>query len=283
VKRGKKTLLLFVAAKKIHLLITSLLLLCAIASRAVAAARDVYQFHPGVHFSKEHPMTNKQVRTLLAGLRFWTGFNEIGIDASGDLTLGNRLHITSGSATARELIIAAVASQDSFTLENCDRSPAVAFTRIVSTLVYQDSSNARHDDWKIQVDFADFDQLRGDPHALATFDPAINVLHELVHGVLRYPDPIDVDDRLGQCERHVNRIREELGLPRRQEYYPRNERVMPSTGIASLQSEISFVDPKWIREKTRDLRVSFFAKDVVDARKIGKSEIVALAPKRASY
>src|SRR5262245_53623985 len=89
----------------------------------------LYQFRPGLHVSRNSPPTNKQLKSLLNGLRFWTGLDEIAIDSGGNLNLGDRSRITGGSKTARELIVAAVDSQDSFKLERRDNSSTIAFAQ----------------------------------------------------------------------------------------------------------------------------------------------------------
>ena len=257
-------------------------LLCPFSSQSSAAQNSICRFRPGVHVSREHPLNDKQLKILLDGLRFWTGFIEIGTNAAGDVTLGSRSHTTDGSSTARELITAAVDGQDSFILENRDHSPDIAFARIKSNFVYEDHTGARRYAWQIQIDFSDFNRLLGDHHVLAAFDPAINLLHELVHGVLRYPDPIDINDRLGQCERHINRIRAELGLPQRQNYYPLNRMVTDSCAKKPLvASELTFFDSNSVARTKRDFVIWFKTENVIDmtvarSRSETRSELAAL-------
>ncbi len=91
------------------------------------------QFRSGVYVSQDRPPTKQQLKTLMDGLRFWTGLDKIAIDPGGKLSLGDRSRITGGSKTARELIVAAVDSQDSFKLERRDNSSTIAFAQIEST------------------------------------------------------------------------------------------------------------------------------------------------------
>ena len=51
----------------------------------------------------------------------------------------------------------------------------------------------------------------------ASFDVGFTTLHELLHG-LGYKDATKVDE-LGECEERLNRSREELGLPTRDQYF----------------------------------------------------------------
>src|SRR5205823_6263716 len=168
-------------------------------------------------------LTAKQLQTMLEGLRSKTGLMEMQFDADGALKLGDRTHIVGGSATARALVCAAVDSLDSFRLENYNQSPTVAFAQIASTEDYVDANEVKHVVWDLRFDFHDFTELRGGAELIAAFDPAMNLLHELGHGVLRLSDMVSKTDPLGECERHINQIRGELGLPERQQYAPQNK------------------------------------------------------------
>ena len=175
-------------------------------------------------------------------MRHKTGFLELHLDASGFLTLGDRARIAGGSATARELLIAAVDGGKVFELENHSHSPNVAFAQIKLARMTEDFlSKARIEVWRLQLDFADFTQLRGSQEALAAFDLGINVLHELGHGVLNLRDTSD-PTQPGACEQRINRIRRELGLPERQSYTARGRLVvMPGEQVATIRSELIFV------------------------------------------
>ena len=233
------------------------LLVGALPSRA-SAADDLYPFRAGVHSSREHPLKQKQLQILLKELRFWTGLTEIGIDANEQLSLGDRSRVAGGSVTARALIIAAVGSQDSFILENRDHSPIIAFAQIAETDDYVDAAGHRHGGWQLRIDFSDFTNLRGDNASLASFDPAISMLHELAHGVLKLRDPISPEDQLGDCERHINRMRAELGLPERQNYYPRSRRVITiESPTEVLQGELTFLQRSEQTQKKKTLLVTF--------------------------
>jgi hypothetical protein len=177
-------------------------------------------------------------------------------DEDGFLTLGDRTRIAGGSALARELVIAAVHGRDSFRLESHQQSPSVAFAGIRPTEDYVDGAGTKHEIWSLKLDFYDFAQLRGGAEALAAFDPAINLLHELGHGVLKLQDSISETDPLGDCERHNNRIRRELGLAERQNYEPRNQlAVTPESTAQCLLGEVVFVRTEVGK---RDKKVSLF-------------------------
>lgn len=224
-------------------LIASVLVLAFAPSRAAYSAPDeVVRFRPGLCNSQSRPLTAKQLRTLLEGLRLKTGLMEMWFHENGVLKLGDRTHIGGGSATARALIFAAVDSLDSFRLENHQQSPTIAFAQIASTEDYVDAAEIKHVVWDLRFDFHDFTTLRGGAESLAAFDPAINLLHELGHSVLNLSDAVSQADPLGGCERHINQIRRELGLPERQSYTPQSKlAVTPGNTARSMQAELIFV------------------------------------------
>ena len=200
-----------------------------------------YCFRPGFHLSEKHPPNTKQLRLLLDELRGLTGFTEIQFKSNGDLSLGNRTLIEGGSEIARALLAAVIDNKDSFALEKSDHSATIAFAQLESTVVYRDSTNIVRHDWSIRIDFADFKELRGNEAVIRSFGPGMNLMHELVHAILGYPDPLTADDQLGKCERYVNLIRAELGLLLRQNYFPSNRyAVSPESTSRILQAEITF-------------------------------------------
>ena len=237
--------------------------LSGLGSATSVAADEVYRFRPGVHLSRAHPLNHDQVKGLLNGLQFWTGLGEIGFDAEGNLRLGDRSNIVAGSKTARELIVAAVDSRDSFTIEDASASPAIAFAQIEPTETYVAGSDPPRNGWQVRIDFSDFAELKGNEEVRRAFDPAINLLHELTHGVLGYFDPIESADELGATERYINRIRAELGLPQRQHYYPRTWTVNSSP----KQSEFTFTCAQPNTPEWKELKVTFDLNRVFDVSK----------------
>jgi len=182
-------------------------------------AEEAY-FQPGVRNSRTRSLSADQLRDLAEGIRIWTGFAEVHFDQQGRLRIGDSKRTTGGSEAARALIAAAVESSDAFLLENHSRSMAVAFASIQPVEDYVDAGEVRHAVWNLKLDFHDFAQLRGGSEALAAFDPAICLLHELGHGVLHLRDSVSPSDSLGDCEHYLNRIRREAGRAERQSYLP---------------------------------------------------------------
>jgi hypothetical protein len=192
---------------------TLALLLGALALTALATPRSAA--HPtGVRNSSGPLRLNeKQLQQAQESLRHKSGFVELSFDGQGALTLGNRQHIQGGSATARALLIAAVDSPNLYELESHERSPEVAFARLYeSEDRWDDKTGRRTSVYQAQLDFADFSYLYGAREAKDSFDIGIALLHELVHGVLKLPDPQDVD-QIGECDAHVNLMRRECSCP----------------------------------------------------------------------
>lgn len=192
--------------------------------------------------SGSHRLSDKQLQQVRENLIRKSGFVEMSFDEQGKLKLGNRQHIVGGSATARLLLIAAVDNANSYELESHDHSNDVAFARIYE---YQDrvfdNTGKLTTAYKVQVDFADFDQLSGANEAKATFDLGIALLHELTHGVLKLQDTLDAS-QIGECDAHVNQIRRELRLPERLYYQPNITVIRTGTGKRIVIAQLEFVE-----------------------------------------
>ena len=247
----------------IHFLATAFLLICPL--KCAHAEDPIYRFRAGFHLSEEHPPTAKQLKLLLNELRSLTGFAEMLTKPDGDISLGNHSLTGGGSEIARKLFTTAIDGHDSFILESRDHTATIAFAQIESLLVYTDSAGQVHHEWHIRIDFADFKELRGDKTAIASFGPGMNLLHELVHAILGYPDPLTSADPLGQCERHLNLIRADLRLPLRQHYYPRSRFAVSPESIAQIfQGEISFSRSDESSKQLREFSLTFNVDRVLD-------------------
>jgi hypothetical protein len=238
---------------------------------------EPYRFRAGLVSSKELPLKGSELESLLNGLRFCTGFMELRFQENGQLHLGDRTHLDGGSNTARELLVAAVDSRDSFIVESRKHSPTIGFAEIEPTEIYIDAVNERHEIWRVRLDFGDFTSLRGPEKAVASFGPALVLLHELGHGVLKKRDLLTKTDQLGECERHMNLIRRELGLPERESYQSRGFMgVSPGSSAESLQAEFIFSISDEQGRKRKTFYVVFDVDRVCDVDRIR-----ALPPGRA--
>ena len=235
--------------------IVPFLILVALLEPGVGAMDiDPLRYQGGVRNSPgPRSLNGKQLAAVIRSLREKTGLLELDFDGDGFLRLGDATRIAGGSPTARELVAAAVESELAFDLECHSRSAGIAFARLGPPVSYQ----SRATGWQIEVvpldlDFVDFDRLRGDKQAIASFDLGMVLLHELGHGVLRLRDVKSPAEGLGECEAHMNRIRRELGLPERQNYFARIiERAAGVSGSIFRQAELLFVRETVSSDRTK--------------------------------
>jgi hypothetical protein len=252
--------------RRLLYVVATLLCLCSFSS---AFPQDLpYRFHDGMRISKTRPPTTRQLSGLMRELAFLSGL-DLKVDLTGNIHYDHKLPVLGGSAIARELLATAIDGSDSFTVESANHSTQVAFAQIESILVYTDGENPRLNEWVIRIDFADFAQLRGDTAALKAFSPGTNMLHELIHAILKLPDPEGPDDRLGRCERYLNLIRAELGLPLRQNYFPKNRfATNPESLSQILQGELNFTHKDLSLKKAKQSLLTFNIARVVDTESV---------------
>ena len=225
-----------------------------------------YRFQPGIQFSKTRPPTNRQLSGLMQELALLSGLN-LKVDRNGTVHY-EKLNASGGSAIARELLMRAINGPDSFIVESTDYSSQVAFAQIESILDYK-NGNVRATEWVIRIDFADFAHLRGDTPVLKAFSPGTNLLHELIHAVLNLPDPEGPRDGLGLCERYLNHIRAELGLPLRKNYFPKNRIARSPESLSQiLLGELNFTHEDSNLKEAKQLSLIFNIAMVVDAERV---------------
>jgi hypothetical protein len=217
---------------------------------SLAMTGDPSRFRPGLRNSPETDgLSAEQLDIILKSLREKTGFLELRFGKDGFLTLGDRTRIAGGSAAARALMIAAVDGRKAILLKSRHRSSEVVFARVTLFAIYKSVlTRAQIEAQSLELDFFDFDQLRGDQRVISAFDPGLTVLHELGHAVLALQDDKASAQGLGDCEEHINRIRRELGLPERQHYAARVRRTM-QFGLGVRTSEMLFIQQE--EAKTR--------------------------------
>lgn len=245
---------------------------CVSGQETDSHASHVYR--PGLRNSfAAHRLNAKELNLVLTQLRRKTGFVRMRFDEAGFLRIDDRSQFSGGSAYARELLLAAVDGRKSIQLESHNRSPEVVFGRVSGNVNY---TNHRGDRLivaaPVEIDFSDFDHLRGERRVKEAFDPGFVILHELCHIVLELRDPEDEENAAGDCERYVNRIRRELGMPERQQYTATiyRTRVFPDIP-AVLIAELSFAQIEAGRKpesraKKRRLRLNW------DVHRVGTIE-----------
>ncbi len=164
----------------------------------------------------------KQLQQVLQSLRDKTGWQDLFFDEETFLVCPEPARFSGGSAAARRLLWAALNSLEAYDLEAHQNSRAVTFGRLAPAVDFMSRrTGAKLSAYPLQIDFADFQQLRGDGPALKAFDVGLVVLHELGHAVWHLRDAAAVEDEPGECETYINLIRRELQLPERQNYVAR--------------------------------------------------------------
>ncbi|MFN7929416.1 MAG: SPOR domain-containing protein [Blastocatellia bacterium] len=170
---------------------------------------------PGIRNSPTaDSMKFTEAEQLAASLRSISGFQDLTFDERGVLVLGAR--ITGGSELARTLLRAALESKAAIEIESLAGSDLVVFGAYINAS-FKNAEGKTAQISKIQLDFRDFAELRGDARLLSAFDPGFVFLHELAHGIWDLPD--DERGGLGECETFINQVRRQLGLPERLTYF----------------------------------------------------------------
>jgi hypothetical protein len=208
----------------------------------LANSNDPLRYHSGVRNSPTRGLGKKQQQAVLRSLRQKTGWKTLDFDSDGFLQIDDETSFEGGSATARELLSAVLAGDDAYDLEEHDRSRTVAFARLGSPVSYQSlKSRNQIEVLPVEIDFMDFDRLRGEGAVLASFDLGMVLLHEFAHGILGLRDVSNNDEGLGECETHINKIRRELRLPERQNYMARlTDRQSNLSGAVRPHAELVF-------------------------------------------
>jgi hypothetical protein len=153
---------------------------------------------------------------LVSKLRKITGWTRLAFAGDGALSIEAN-DSAKGSQRARALLAEAIAGDNMIVIEDASSRSDVAFCRVVPGR-WTNGNAVRLDAYVIQIDFTDFQQIVGDAEARRAFDVGWAVLHELDHVVMNSADT-DVNDHVGECETHINKMRDELGLPLRANYF----------------------------------------------------------------
>ena len=153
---------------------------------------------------------------LIKRLRAITGWSSLTFENNGLLRLGDT-QTSSGSESARRLLKEAIAGPNVIVLEDASSRTDVAFCRVVRGRWVRTESN-KPPAFVVLIDFTDFHQISGDAEARAAFDVGWGLLHEVDHVVKDSEDARDTK-AVGECEDHINRMRLEVGLPVRVDYF----------------------------------------------------------------
>lgn len=168
----------------------------------------------GVSCLKE--VSRNHRRELTEKLQKITGWTDLQFGDDGVLRKGNQQPV-GGSQRARILLGRGMSAANSIVIEDVSRDPGVVFSRVRYAKAKNQALQAKAF-FVIQLDFSDFQHVTGDQLALKAFDLGWVVLHELDHIV---NDSLDANYawETGDCETHINLMREECGLPVRQDYF----------------------------------------------------------------
>jgi hypothetical protein len=205
-----------------------------------AAITFIFVFTSVVCASETKVVVRKSVseshRAELADkLKLITGWRDLRFMPNGTLVLGT-VRANFGSSTARELLSRTVSGDRVILLEDASGRKDVAFCR-VDAAAWANELPANRSVYVVLIDFADFKQVSGDRKARAAFDVGWAVLHEIDHVVENSVDPMFAGET-GECESHINKMRQELGLPVRTDYY---------FSVLPVRSDSGFLISKFVR------------------------------------
>lgn len=171
----------------------------------------------------EFAIKRKNEERLVSSLRRITGLGELQFESDGSLKLGDSSAEDGGSAEARRILMSAVSSETPFVVEDYSGSNSVNFGQAETEQIYDPQSRKTSQLWRLRLDFEDFSEINASSEVRAAFDEGLTLLHEVLHG-LGYEDASRAWE-LGACEEIVNRVRGELGLPLRDQYFGERWRV----------------------------------------------------------
>ena len=194
------------ALARVHFLCTAILV-CQLSAAAFAAPKTT------IVCREELPVTRREV--LAEKLSAITGL-QIDFDLNGGLRVMPAAS-NGGSQTARELIMKAVSGRDVIVVEDASDRQDVVFSRVVPA-AWKHHATDLPPVFVMLIDFADFDRLLGDEDALRAFDVGWSFLHELDHVVNDSEDAGTLNEA-GDCEDHINIMRQECNLPLRTNYF----------------------------------------------------------------
>lgn len=149
-------------------------------------------------------------------LRAITGWPGLHFDGEGFLRFGAQAP-SGGSESARSLLASAQEGRNLIILEDASGRSDVAFSRVLEGR-WKDGSAGRPAAFVVQIDFKDFSHVRGDRAALASFNAAWGLMHEVEHAARDSADP-EGPGAAGECEGAINVMRRECGLAERAEYF----------------------------------------------------------------
>jgi hypothetical protein len=174
---------------------------------------------------------------LAASLRAITGLTDLEFDSDGSLRFDGDV-ATRGSESARALLSQALKGPNVIIIEDASSRSDVGFARVVRGRWQRDDST-NPPAFVVLIDFTDFRRLSGDAEARAAFDVGWGLLHEMDH-VVRDSEDAQDQATIGECEDHINRMRLEVGLPIRVDYFFSRAYLKADANFSARYVRLSF-------------------------------------------
>lgn len=188
--------------------------LCALLAVSISAVAEPEKRQTKVICRDEFSGIRRE--ELTRKLRAITGWTDLGFDRGGSLQIGTREPV-GGSEGARVLLTRALSGTRVLIIEDASKRKDVVFCKLIPGR-WKGTETQGPPVSVVLIDFADFDCLIGDRLALQAFDAGWGFLHELDHAINHSPDSGSLG-QAGECEEHINRMRRELALPERSDYF----------------------------------------------------------------
>lgn len=235
-----------ISGRIIGMMLGSVILLISAAAAANPARL------PGIWLSKEkgHALPQAHEDQLVEDLRRITGLPELSFDCDGKLQLGDVASAKDGATSARQMLFCALGSGEVFIIEDYCGSSSVTFGQMDEGTHYEDPrAQCQLMIWRVRLDFDDFRHMQASPELRETFNAGFTMFHELLHG-LGYRDANSTEE-IGDCERMVNQVRAELGLPLRDQYFAEQLRVTPKLSTVRLRFRLADTKKSLLNRQTR--------------------------------
>lgn len=206
-----------------------LLMLCVMGAAPAWAQHPVPQASGIWQGAAPYALHESARAALVESLRRITGIAQIAFTTDGRLAIGDGPRVGGRSRIAERILREAIASGDTFVLEDHSGSDAVNFGQIEAMDYFNDATHRHARVWWIRMDFEDFTRMSASPRVRTAFDEGFTLLHELLHA-LGHRDAANAAE-LGECETILNEARREVGLPVRAEYFATRTRQLGESTI----------------------------------------------------
>jgi hypothetical protein len=214
---------------------------------------------------------------LLRSLRRITGWLDLNFEQGGSLQLGNREPLK-GSTGAQELLTEATFGEKVIVIEDASSRSDIAFCKVVPGKWLTGASD-KLPAYVVLIDFTDFEKITGDEKARAAFDVGWGFLHELDH-VVNDSDDSYVFGLAGECEEHINKMRRELDLPIRTNYFFAATSFRSDPNFPSRFVSLSFEHSDRLTHKTRQYRLTWDSNLVGGFNGSGQTALVLSSPSK---